>query len=65
MENYDEAVQFAEKLGNDIVMQYMKDAQLDDGDIKIEVSKREINPMNTGIPLETRYAFLGIAELNR
>ncbi|NPE27280.1 hydantoinase/oxoprolinase family protein [Methanococcoides sp. SA1] len=65
MNNYDEAVLFAEKLGNDIVMQYMKDAQLDDGDIKIEVSKRVINPMNTGIPLETRYAFLGIAELKK
>ncbi|MCD4806007.1 MAG: hydantoinase/oxoprolinase family protein [Methanococcoides sp.] len=65
MDNYDEAVQFAEKLGNDIVMQYMKDAQLDDGEINIDVSKREINPMNTGIPLETRYAFLGIAELKR
>jgi len=65
MDNYDEAVQFAEKLGNDIVMQYMKDAQLDDGSINIEMSKREINPMNTGIPLETRYAFLGIAELKR
>ncbi|WP_305065326.1 hydantoinase/oxoprolinase family protein [Methanococcoides sp.] len=65
MKNYDEAVQFVEKLGNDIVMQYMKDAQLDDGEINIEVSKREINPMNTGIPLETKYAFLGIAELKR
>lgn len=65
MSNYEDAVIFVEKLGNDLVMQYMKDAQLDDGKVTIEMSKREINPLNTGIPLETKYAFMGLAELSR
>ncbi len=63
MKHYEDAIEYAEELGNRLIMEYMRDAELDDGDIKIEVTKRSINPQNTGVPLETRYAFLGIAEL--
>ncbi|UGV41639.1 hydantoinase/oxoprolinase family protein [Methanococcoides orientis] len=65
MSNYDEAVVYAEELGNKLVMDYMQDAELEDGNINIEVTKKVINPLNTGVPLETKYAFLGIAELKK
>ncbi|WP_135611562.1 hydantoinase/oxoprolinase family protein [Methanococcoides sp. AM1] len=65
MKNYEEAVVYAEELGNKLVMDYMRDAELDDGDINIEVNKKVINPLDTGVPLETKYAFLGIAELKK
>ncbi|NYT19013.1 MAG: hydantoinase/oxoprolinase family protein, partial [Methanosarcinales archaeon] len=65
MSNYEEAVTYAEELGNRLVMEYMRDAELDDGEINIEVTKKVINPLNTGVPLETKYAFLGIAELKK
>ncbi|MGM0771577.1 MAG: hydantoinase/oxoprolinase family protein, partial [Halobacteriota archaeon] len=65
MNNYGEAAEFAEKLGHELVMEYMRDAELDDGNISIEMTKKVINPLNTGVPLETKYAFMGIAELNK
>ncbi|MEL4304398.1 hydantoinase/oxoprolinase family protein [Methanococcoides sp. LMO-2] len=65
MNNYEEAIEFAEELGHKLVMDYMKDAELDDGNISIEMTKKVINPLNTGVPLETKYAFMGIAELNK
>jgi N-methylhydantoinase A/oxoprolinase/acetone carboxylase beta subunit len=65
MNNYEEAIEFAEELGHKLVMDYMRDAELDDGNISIEMTKKVINPLNTGVPLETRYAFMGIAELNK
>ncbi|WP_440951734.1 hydantoinase/oxoprolinase N-terminal domain-containing protein [Methanococcoides sp. FTZ1] len=65
MNNYEEAIAFAEELGHKLVMEYMRDAELDDGNISIEVTKKVINPLNTGVPLETKYAFMGIAELKK
>lgn len=60
-ENYIEAVEFAEKLGRQLVMDYMVSAGLQKENIKIDISRRHLAPSGwTDVPLETKLIFVGI-----
>ncbi|HWQ49379.1 MAG TPA: hydantoinase/oxoprolinase family protein [Methanosarcina sp.] len=60
-ESYSEAVEFAEKLGRQLVMDYMVSAGLQKENIKIDVSRRHLAPSGwTDVPLETKLVFVGI-----
>lgn len=58
---YHEALEYAETLGRQLVMEYMTEAGLDKGRIQIEVSKKDISLSEAGaIPVETKLVFVGI-----
>jgi len=60
-EIYSEAVEYAEKLGRQLVMDYMVSAGLQKENIKIDVSRRHLAPSGwTDVPLETKLVFVGI-----
>lgn len=60
-EVYSEAVEYAEKLGRQLVMDYMVSAGLQKENIKIDVSRRHLAPSGwTDVPLETNLVFVGI-----
>ncbi|RXA18003.1 hydantoinase/oxoprolinase family protein [Methanosarcina sp. MSH10X1] len=60
-EVYSEAVEYAEKLGKQLVMDYMVGAGLQKENIKIDVSRRHLAPSGwTDVPLETNLVFVGI-----
>jgi N-methylhydantoinase A/oxoprolinase/acetone carboxylase beta subunit len=60
-EIYNEAVEYAEKLGRQLVMDYMVSAGLQKENIKIEVGRRHLKPGGwTDVPLETILVFVGI-----
>jgi N-methylhydantoinase A/oxoprolinase/acetone carboxylase beta subunit len=60
-EVYSEAIEYAEKLGRQLVMDYMVSAGLQKENIKIEVSRRHLTPGGwTDVPLETKLLFVGI-----
>lgn len=60
-EGYNEAVEYAEKLGRQLVMDYMINAGLGKEDIRIDVSRRHLSPRGwTDVPLETKLVFVGI-----
>jgi N-methylhydantoinase A/oxoprolinase/acetone carboxylase beta subunit len=59
--SYPDALEAAEKLGREIVLEYMKEAGLDREDVKVEVSKQEIKlHEGSGLPVETKLTFVGI-----
>ncbi|MFI5383260.1 MAG: hydantoinase/oxoprolinase N-terminal domain-containing protein [Methanosarcina thermophila] len=58
---YSEAVEYAEKLGRQLVMDYMVNAGLQKENIRIDVSRRHLAPSGwTDAPLETNLVFVGI-----
>jgi N-methylhydantoinase A/oxoprolinase/acetone carboxylase beta subunit len=58
---YSEALEYAETLGRQIVMDYMINAGLGKEDIRIDVSRKHLAPSGwTDIPLETKLVFVGI-----
>ncbi|TFH04269.1 MAG: hydantoinase/oxoprolinase family protein, partial [Methanosarcina sp.] len=60
-EIYGEALEYAEKLGRQLVMDYMISAGLEKEDIRIDVSRKHLVPPRwTGVPLETKLVFVGI-----
>jgi len=60
-EVYSEAVEYAEKLGKQLVMDYMVSAGLQKENIRIDVSRRHLAPSGwTDAPLETNLVFVGI-----
>lgn len=60
-ERYGEALEYAEKLGRQLVMDYMINAGLGKEDIRIDVSKKHLSPGSlTDAPLETKLVFVGI-----
>lgn len=60
-ERYSEAVEYAEKLGRQLVMDYMVNAGLQKENIKINVSRRHLAPSGwIDVPLETKFVFVGI-----
>jgi N-methylhydantoinase A/oxoprolinase/acetone carboxylase beta subunit len=60
-EVYSEAIEYAEKLGKQLVMDYMVSAGLQKENIKIDVSRRHLKPGGwTDVPLETKLLFVGI-----
>ncbi|KKG18014.1 hydantoinase [Methanosarcina sp. 2.H.T.1A.6] len=60
-EIYGEALEYAEKLGRQLVMDYMISAGLEKEDIKIDVSRKHLAPSGwTDAPLETKLVFVGV-----
>ena len=60
-EVYSEAVEYAEKLGRQLVMDYMVSAGLQKENIKIDASRKYLAPGGwTDVPLETKLVFVGI-----
>jgi len=60
-EIYSEALEYAEKLGRQLVMDYMIGAGLEKEDIKIDVSRKHLAPPRwTGVPLETKLIYVGV-----
>ncbi|KKH96406.1 hydantoinase [Methanosarcina sp. 1.H.T.1A.1] len=60
-EIYGEALEYAEKLGRQLVMDYMISAGLEKEDIKIDVSRKHLAPSGwTDVPLETKLVFVGV-----
>ncbi len=60
-EIYAEAVEYAEKLGQQLVMDYMIGAGLGKEDIRIDVSKKNLVPSGwTDVPLETKLVYVGV-----
>ncbi|WP_410508030.1 hydantoinase/oxoprolinase family protein [Methanosarcina hadiensis] len=60
-EVYAEALEYAEKLGRQLVMDYMNSAGLAKEDIRIDVSRKHLAPSGwTDVPLETKLVYVGI-----
>jgi len=60
-EIYNEALEYAEKLGRQLVMDYMIAAGLGKEEIRIDVSRKNLAPPGwTGVPLETKLVYVGI-----
>jgi len=60
-ESYSEAVEFAEKLGRMLVMDYMVSAGLQKENINIDISRKHLAPRGwTDVPLETKLVFVGV-----
>ncbi|HWQ44545.1 MAG TPA: hydantoinase/oxoprolinase family protein [Methanosarcina barkeri] len=59
--NYPEALEYAEVLGQKLVMEYMTEAGLDKGQVQVEVSRKDISLSEAGtIPVETKLVFVGV-----
>lgn len=60
-EVYSKAREYAEKLGMQLIMDYMNNAGLGKENIKIEMSKKHLAPKGwTEVPLETKITFVGV-----
>lgn len=60
-ETHPEAQEYAEKIGKQLVMDYMQNAGLGKEDIRIEVSKKNLAPKGwTGPPMETKLVYVGV-----
>ncbi len=58
---YSEALEYAENLGKQLVMDYMISAGLGKEDIRIDVSRKHLAPSGwTDTPLETKLVFVGV-----
>lgn len=60
--SHHEALEFGERIGNKLVLDYMADSGLDGNDITIDMKRKDIHVQDVGVPLETRLSFLGIGE---
>lgn len=59
--SYPEALEYANTLGRELVMEYMTKAGLNKGQVQIEVDKKDISLSEAGtIPLETKLVFVGV-----
>jgi N-methylhydantoinase A/oxoprolinase/acetone carboxylase beta subunit len=59
-----EALKYAENMGENLVMEYMREADMDWSDVKIDMSREDIT-LHEGspIPIETKLVFLGVGSL--
>jgi N-methylhydantoinase A/acetone carboxylase, beta subunit len=59
--SYPEAMEYADALGRKLVMEYMTEAGLNNGNVQIEVNKKNIALSEAGaIPIETKLVFVGV-----
>lgn len=58
---YPDALDAANALGRELIMEYMKKSGLDGGDVRIEVTQHDIKLQEGGgIPIETKLTFVGV-----
>lgn len=60
--SYAEALHHAERIGSELVMDYMSSSYLDLTEVKINMSRNDISVEEGTTPLETRLGFLGIGQ---
>ncbi len=60
--SYAEALHHAERIGSELVMDYMSSSCLDLTGVKINISRNDISVEEGTTPLETRLGFLGIGQ---
>ena len=60
--SYAEALHHAERIGSELVMDYMSSSYLDPPEVKINISRSDISVEKGTTPLETRLGFLGIGQ---
>ena len=58
--SYTEALEHAEKIGAELVMEYMSFSGLDNSKVKIDMSRTDISLEDGTTPLETKLDFLGV-----
>ncbi|MCD4821411.1 MAG: hydantoinase/oxoprolinase family protein [Methanococcoides sp.] len=61
-DEYEEAVEHALRLGDETIHKYMKDANMDNDSVKIEVKKDELFMEKSNTLIETKIVVLGVAE---
>jgi hypothetical protein len=44
-------------------MDYMHEAELDEGEITIDVDRKDVQVHGVGIPMETRFTFLDVGDI--
>ncbi|MGM0770705.1 MAG: hydantoinase/oxoprolinase N-terminal domain-containing protein [Halobacteriota archaeon] len=59
-QTHPEALEYADILGRELVLGYMKEAGLDAEDVRIEVTRNDITMHGDSLPLETKLVFVGI-----
>ncbi|WP_135611564.1 hydantoinase/oxoprolinase N-terminal domain-containing protein [Methanococcoides sp. AM1] len=64
-QTHPEALKYADKLGRELVLGYMKEAGLDAEDVRIEVTRNDITMHGDSLPLETKLVFVGIGTPKR
>ncbi|WP_292486485.1 hydantoinase/oxoprolinase family protein [Methanohalobium sp.] len=58
---YEDAFEYAKNLGHRMMMDYMTEAGLDKGNVKVDMHRNDITiHEGTGIPVETNLVFIGI-----
>ncbi|WP_214045302.1 hydantoinase/oxoprolinase N-terminal domain-containing protein [Methanomethylovorans sp.] len=59
-----EALEYAEHIGENLVMDYMREADMDWNDVRIDMSREDIT-LHEGspIPIETKLVFMGVGSL--
>ncbi len=57
---YSQALEYANAMGRETIMQYMKDAGLDPEHVNIDVNKEDIIPDGWANPMETRIRIIGV-----
>jgi N-methylhydantoinase A/oxoprolinase/acetone carboxylase beta subunit len=59
-----EALKYAENMGESLIMDYMREADMDWSDVKIDMSREDIT-LHEGspMPIETKLVFLGVGSL--
>ena len=63
--SYQEALEFGEKMGSKLILEYMADLGLDFNDVKIDMNRKDILVHNAGLPVESKLSFLGIGEIRK
>ncbi|MDD3043122.1 MAG: hydantoinase/oxoprolinase family protein [Methanosarcinaceae archaeon] len=56
---YKEALDFSNRLGEELILDYMTGSGLDPNNIRIEIDKKDILPDGWKVPMETKLIFLG------
>ncbi|WP_292486011.1 hydantoinase/oxoprolinase family protein [Methanohalobium sp.] len=63
--DYDEALEFARKRGNELIFNYMDEAGLDKNGVKIELNRDDISMDGSNrTPVETNLVFVGMWNIN-
>nr|HML25445.1 hydantoinase/oxoprolinase family protein [Methanomethylovorans sp.] len=59
-QTHPEALEYADKLGRELVLGYMKEAGMDVEDVRIEVTRNDIIMHGDSLPPETKLTFVGV-----
>ncbi len=63
LSSYDEGLDFSKEIGTKLIMEYMKDAELDEGEISIDIKRKDLTFPDSHALIETRLILTGTADL--